>query len=64
MSSPYVVHWGIIGCGSISGSFCKDLALVRDDVQDVKHAIAAVGSRDVKKAEEFIQVGLALGITR
>ena len=42
---------------AISGSFVRDLVLPTADreAQDVSHVIAAVGSRDVKKAEKFIQ---------
>ncbi|KAH8083482.1 hypothetical protein HD553DRAFT_273027 [Filobasidium floriforme] len=52
---PFVIHWGIIGCGWISGEFVKDISIQRDDVTDVYHAIAAVGSRDVSKAQTFIE---------
>jgi hypothetical protein len=34
--------------------FVKDLCTIREEVTDVEHAIAAVGSRDKKKAEGFI----------
>lgn len=44
----------IIGCGWISSMFVKDLCVVRPDVTDVAHSIAAVGSRDTSKAEAFI----------
>lgn len=41
----------------ISGSFVRDLALPTSerDASDVAHVIAAVGSRDVAKAEKFIK---------
>jgi hypothetical protein len=46
----------IIGCGWISGEFVKDVSIQRDDVTEVYHAIAAVGSRDISKAQKFIEV--------
>ncbi|KAK8864557.1 hypothetical protein IAR55_001807 [Kwoniella newhampshirensis] len=53
-ATPYIARWGIIGTGWISSEFCKDIALVRDDVKDVLHSIVAVGSRDKAKAQSFI----------
>ncbi|OWZ27420.1 hypothetical protein C347_06196 [Cryptococcus neoformans AD2-60a] len=53
--SPFVLNWGIIGCGWISSEFVAGLALLHDDVTDVCHSIAAVGSRDLKKAMSFIK---------
>ncbi|TDL29856.1 NAD(P)-binding protein [Rickenella mellea] len=54
---PYVLRWGIVGCGGISSSFAKDLVLAPStrNVSDVAHAIAACGSRSLEKAEEFIK---------
>lgn len=42
---------------AISGSFVRDLTLSTSerDAGDVAHAVAAVGSRDVTKAEKFIK---------
>ena len=56
-ASPFVLHWGIIGAGSISAAFAKDLALPPEgrSVDDVSHAIVAVGSRSLDKAQKFIQ---------
>ncbi|KZS94486.1 NAD(P)-binding protein [Sistotremastrum niveocremeum HHB9708] len=58
MSSPeiFTLRWGIIGAGSISSSFVKDALLdpKTRNVTDVQHTIAAVASRDVKRAQEFI----------
>jgi len=57
MSTPFVLRWGIVGCGGISKKFTKDLALnpAGRDVSDVSHAVVAVGSRDVNKAQAFIE---------
>ncbi|KAI5120726.1 hypothetical protein M0805_006432 [Coniferiporia weirii] len=54
---PFVLRWGIIGAGSISSEFVKDLVLPTEgrNVMDVVHAVIAVGSRNVAKAEEFIR---------
>ena len=56
-SEPFVLRWGIVGAGRISGSFAKDLVLppaIRG-ATDVAHAITAVGSRSIEKAEAFIK---------
>lgn len=53
----------IIGCGWISSSFAKDIALSRPEITDVAHAVAAVGSRDKAKAEKFIEEFLPNGGT-
>lgn len=55
-SEPFVLRWGIVGAGRISGSFVADLVLdpAGRDVKDVAHAVTAVGSRSLSKAEEFI----------
>ena len=56
-NKPFVLHWGIIGAGGISSEFVRDLVLPPETrgVSDVVHAVAAVGSRSVDKAKEFIQ---------
>lgn len=54
---PFVLHWGIIGAGQVSSDFVKDLVLPPEgrNVADVAHAVAAVGSRSLDKAQEFIR---------
>ncbi|KAJ7746845.1 hypothetical protein DFH07DRAFT_831478 [Mycena maculata] len=51
-----VLRWGIISTGSIAGVFVKDLLVdpKTRDVHDVVHKVAAVASRSVEKAQEFI----------
>ncbi|WWD18925.1 hypothetical protein CI109_103381 [Kwoniella shandongensis] len=53
---PFVAQWGVLGCGWISSEFTKDVSrpMSSRNVTDVSHAIAAVGSRTLSKAEEFI----------
>lgn len=53
---PFVAQWGILGCGWISSEFTKDISrpMALRNVTDVSHAIAAVGSRSLSKAEDFI----------
>ncbi|ADV22727.1 Conserved hypothetical protein [Cryptococcus gattii WM276] len=53
---PFVAQWGILGCGWISSEFTKDVSrpMASRNVTDVSHAIAAVGSRSLSKAEDFI----------
>lgn len=41
------IGWGIIATGNIAGCFAQDLALLPD------HEIAAVGSRNAERAQEF-----------
>ncbi|KAG8770487.1 hypothetical protein FRC12_004232 [Ceratobasidium sp. 428] len=54
--APFELKWGILGAGHISGVFVRDILLdpKTRDVTDVIHKFAAVGSRDVTKAQEFI----------
>lgn len=55
---PFVLRWGIIGAGRISGTFVRDLVLdptTSRGVSDVAHAVLAVGSRSVEKADGFIK---------
>ncbi|PAV20366.1 dimeric dihydrodiol dehydrogenase [Pyrrhoderma noxium] len=57
-SSPiFVLHWGIIATGKISSEFVKDLVLPPSgrSVSDIAHAVVAVGSRSVLKAQDFIE---------
>ncbi|KAH8548972.1 hypothetical protein BGW37DRAFT_161206 [Umbelopsis sp. PMI_123] len=56
-NTPYVVRWAIIGAGWISAQFVEDLVVDTSgrDVNDVAHAVVAVGSRTKAKAEEFIK---------
>ena len=41
------IRWGVLGPGNIARTFVEDLQLLDD------HTVAAVGSRDVGRAEEF-----------
>lgn len=52
----FILRWGIVGAGRISSTFVSDLVLDPGtrDVTDVFHAVTAVGSRSIAKAEEFI----------
>ncbi|KAG9126278.1 hypothetical protein FRC07_004130 [Ceratobasidium sp. 392] len=54
--APFELKWGILGAGHISGVFVRDVLLdpKTRDVTDVIHKVIAVGSRDVAKAQEFI----------
>ncbi|WVQ74807.1 hypothetical protein IAR50_004413 [Cryptococcus sp. DSM 104548] len=54
--TPFVARWGILGCGWISSTFATDIARPTSTrkVTDVSHAIAAVGSRSLPKAEAFV----------
>ncbi|KAH7094040.1 NAD(P)-binding protein [Auriculariales sp. MPI-PUGE-AT-0066] len=56
MSDPFVLRWGIVATGKISQAFVKDIVLDPKSrkVTDVVHKLAAVGSRDTTKAQEFI----------
>lgn len=47
MSKP--ISWGILGCGSIAGSFAKGLSVLPDA------KLAAVGSRDAERAKAFAE---------
>ncbi|KAJ6624934.1 hypothetical protein B0H10DRAFT_2004896 [Mycena sp. CBHHK59/15] len=55
------LRWGIISTGKIAVCFIKDLLVdpTTRDVHDVVHKVAAVGSRSVEKAQEFIDVNAA-----
>jgi len=52
---PFVLRWGILGCGKISSVFVKDLLLDPSTrgVSDVVHKVVAIGSRDVTKSKEW-----------
>ncbi|GAA6020123.1 hypothetical protein JCM10207_006263 [Rhodosporidiobolus poonsookiae] len=54
--APFVLRWGVVGAGWIASEMTKDLVLdpAGRDVSDVAHAVAAVASRSVSKAQEFI----------
>ncbi|ODN74942.1 hypothetical protein L198_08193 [Cryptococcus wingfieldii CBS 7118] len=54
--SSYTLRWGIISTGSISTSFVEDLLTDPTDrkVNDVAHAVTAVGSRSLESAQKFI----------
>jgi len=57
-TKPFVLRWGIVGAGGISGFFVRDLVLDPSNTGregDVVHAVAAVGSRSSDKAEGFIK---------
>ncbi|GAA5835398.1 hypothetical protein JCM11251_005223 [Rhodosporidiobolus azoricus] len=55
-ASPFVLRWGILGAGWIASEMVKDLTLDPSTRQctDVVHSIAAVASRDVDKAQKWI----------
>ncbi|EKM49976.1 uncharacterized protein PHACADRAFT_264441 [Phanerochaete carnosa HHB-10118-sp] len=57
-SSPFTLRWGVIATGWISQQFVKDALLdpATRDVHDVRHVVAAVGSRNVESAKKFIEV--------
>ncbi|KAG6856266.1 hypothetical protein H0H87_006022 [Tephrocybe sp. NHM501043] len=50
------LRWGIISTGHIAAAFVKDLLVdpKTREVHDVVHKVAAIGSRSVTKAQEFI----------
>ncbi|WVN90151.1 uncharacterized protein L203_105387 [Cryptococcus depauperatus CBS 7841] len=56
LQKPFVAQWGILGCGWISSEFAQDISrpMASRNVTDVSHAIAAVGSRSLLKAKEFV----------
>jgi len=55
-SKVYQVRWGIIGAGVISAKFVDDLNLdpKTRGVHDVNHTVVAVASRDLSRAQGFI----------
>ncbi|KAK8854925.1 hypothetical protein IAR55_003664 [Kwoniella newhampshirensis] len=61
--APFVAQWGVLGCGWISSEFTKDVSrpMASRGVTDVTHAIAAVGSRSLSKAEDFIAANCPRG---
>jgi len=52
-----VFRWGIISTGKIAAVFVKDLRIdpKTRNVDDVVHKVAAVGSRSLETAQQFIQ---------
>jgi len=54
--APFTLRWGIIGAGHISSCFVKDVLLHPSTrgVHDVVHKVTSVGSRDISKAQQFI----------
>lgn len=50
------MRWGVVATGRISGDFVKDIILdpKTRGVTDVVHKLVGVGSRDEKKAREFV----------
>ncbi|BEI80400.1 hypothetical protein CcaverHIS002_0109290 [Cutaneotrichosporon cavernicola] len=54
--TPHTIRWGIISTGGIATTFSKDLLVdpATRGVTDVRHKIAAVGSRSVPSAQAFI----------
>ncbi|KAG8881555.1 hypothetical protein FRB97_009389 [Tulasnella sp. 331] len=54
----FTLRWGILGAGHISSCFVKAsdpwVAIGRRDVHDVQHKVTAVGSRDINKAQKFV----------
>ncbi|KAJ3757549.1 hypothetical protein EV360DRAFT_45814 [Lentinula raphanica] len=57
---PVTLRWGIISTGGIASAFSKDLLVdpKTRNVNDIVHKIAAVGSRSVDNAQEFISHSL------
>ncbi|KAJ3745358.1 hypothetical protein DFH05DRAFT_1534630 [Lentinula detonsa] len=54
------LRWGIISTGGIASAFSQDLLVdpKTRNVDDVVHKVAAVGSRSVDKAQQFIDTSL------
>ncbi|GAA6039636.1 hypothetical protein JCM8097_002229 [Rhodosporidiobolus ruineniae] len=54
--TPFVLRWGVIGAGWIASEMTKDLVLDPSgrEVTDVAHAVVAVASRSVDKAQAYI----------
>ncbi|KAJ3787567.1 hypothetical protein GGU10DRAFT_348373 [Lentinula aff. detonsa] len=57
---PISLRWGIISTGGIASAFSQDLLVdpKTRNVDDVVHKVAAVGSRSVDKAQQFIDTSL------
>jgi len=55
-SNIFEIRWGIIGAGVISTKFVKDLIVnpKTRGVHDIIHRVTAVASRDVSRAQDFI----------
>ncbi|BEI93529.1 uncharacterized protein CcaverHIS019_0511570 [Cutaneotrichosporon cavernicola] len=54
-TSPFTLRWGILSTGSIATEFAMDLLVdpaTRNS--DMRHVIAAVGSRSVESADRFV----------
>ncbi|WWC63118.1 uncharacterized protein I303_105718 [Kwoniella dejecticola CBS 10117] len=53
---PFVAQWGIIGCGWISTEFVQDICRPPSSrgVKNISHAVAAAGSRNIAKAQGFL----------
>jgi predicted dehydrogenase len=56
-TEPFVLRWGIAGAGAISTKFVTDILLdpITRNVTDIKHKLAAVGSRDILRGQEFVK---------
>lgn len=44
------LHWGIVGCGNVSGDFSNALFYTAQN-----HVISAVAARDLNKAKQFAE---------
>lgn len=53
---PLIFRWGIISTGNIAGAFVEDLLIdpATRGVYDIVHQVVAVGSRNIQKAQDFI----------
>lgn len=54
--ASFTLSWGIISTGGIATTFAHDLLVdpASRNTKDVKHRIAAVGSRSLQSAQSFI----------